>query len=223
MTGRFYKVDGERLVSVTTVLGVINRPGLNAWRARLGNDEADRIGREAAGIGTAVHKLCELLNLGQEPDELTPEVAPFFLAYRRWLREHVAAVLHAEKLVISRTHGFAGTVDLVAVLHGDDAPVVLDIKTANTDFGLHEWGLQTAAYALALAEEGVECARRVIVRLPKTEPGKLHVHELPPERLMYDQHAFRAALALYRWQTEAREKPRTADSMRINFKRGFKR
>ena len=53
MTGRHYKIDGERYPSVTTILGTtLANPGLAQWRGHVGNTEADRVMREAAECRT---------------------------------------------------------------------------------------------------------------------------------------------------------------------------
>ena len=43
-SGRTYKApDGNHYPSVTTVLGVLNRDSIAAWRARVGEEEANKI------------------------------------------------------------------------------------------------------------------------------------------------------------------------------------
>ena len=57
-TGRTYTTpEGKKYPSVTTVLGASedSKDGLNAWRQRIGEEEADKITRQAGARGTAVH------------------------------------------------------------------------------------------------------------------------------------------------------------------------
>ena len=57
---RLYETpDGNKYPSITTVLSVRNKKGLMEWRKRVGEEEANKISRQAAGRGTAVHKLAE--------------------------------------------------------------------------------------------------------------------------------------------------------------------
>lgn len=63
---RFYQVtkDGEvvaKLPSVTTILGgTSDTSGLDTWRKKIGEAEADRISRLSANRGTVMHRLIEL-------------------------------------------------------------------------------------------------------------------------------------------------------------------
>jgi hypothetical protein len=213
MTGRHYSVDGQRLPSVTTILTVLANEGITKWKLRVGLMEADRISKEATDYGTAVHLLFERINRGNrgpfgEPDDTV--IAP----YIQWYDEHVSTVIGAERLMVSRKHGFAGTADLVAVLD-DGYPAILDLKTSKTPLGILEWRLQTAAYTLAAQEDGIDCERRIILRMPKHEVGKLYVHELPQEYLEVDQRAFLAVLRIYKWHQQ--QHPQTPTGPRIKF------
>lgn len=201
MTGRSYKIDGERYPSVTTVLAMIEKSGLAQWRGHIGNAEADRISREATDYGTAIHALVESINRGNrgpfgEPDDTV--VAP----YVAWYDEHVACVLGAERLCVSRRFKFAGTADAIVILKGDNDATVLDLKTSKSALGEREWQLQLAAYALALEEDGITASRRIILRMPRAEPGKLYVQELDADRLEKDQRGFLSVLKLFQWHEE---------------------
>lgn len=217
MTGRYYKVDGERLVSVTTVLSVIEKPGLAHWRGSVGNDEADRISTEAAEHGTAIHGYVERFNRG-DCGPYGPPIDTIIQPYIAWHRTDVSCVLAAEKLVVSRQFKFAGTADVVVALV-DGAVAVVDLKTSKSALGEDAWSLQLAAYCLALAEEDIDARRRIIVRLPKSAPGALYTLEFPEETLEVDQRAFLAALRLYRWKTARTAPVEQSRAPRIRFTR----
>ena len=54
---RLYETpEGNEYPSITTVLSIRNKQGLNAWRKRVGNDVANYISRTAAARGTGAHK-----------------------------------------------------------------------------------------------------------------------------------------------------------------------
>ena len=61
MAGRrvYVTPNGHTYPSITSVLGSQPKPSLDAWRERVGDEEADRIMKESAKLGTAVHDLCE--------------------------------------------------------------------------------------------------------------------------------------------------------------------
>lgn len=226
MVSVYYEIDGERYPRVTAICAIMANMGLAYWRGRVGNAEADRVSREATGLGTRAHKAVELYakrqtcgcaaGCSEQPcaeffARMQADIRPLVQAYIEWHEEHVRAVIACEKLTVSRLHKYAGTVDLVAVLDDDPWPTVIDVKTSNSIS--ETWGLQLAAYQLALDEEGIECGRRLIVQLPSKEPGVCHTHEL--EDADKDQRAFINALKLYRWKETL--KPPEPKGPRIRF------
>mgnify|MGYP000701398995 CR=1 FL=1 len=57
---RFYVTpDGHKYPSITTVLSGRAKEGINAWRNKVGEAQANKIMRAAASRGTAVHELAE--------------------------------------------------------------------------------------------------------------------------------------------------------------------
>jgi len=206
MTGRSYKIDGERYPSVTTIIGqTLPNPGITAWKLRVGEAEANRISREATDWGTGIHALVEAINRGKR-DSLTPDQTALVSPYTTWLDTDVEMVLGAEKLLVSRQHGYAGTTDAIAVMRGDRYPSIVDFKSSKTALGAEEWRLQLAAYTIAAEEHlGLVCRRRIIVRLSRMEPNTLHVHELPEDDLENDRACFLALLQVFKWKQSTGE------------------
>jgi len=66
--GRQYTDDiGDPVPSVTTILSDTgDKTALIAWRKRVGEQEANRISQESAGLGTKVHNALEKHILGEE-------------------------------------------------------------------------------------------------------------------------------------------------------------
>ena len=57
---RLYDVNGTRLPSVTTILGKTkNQEFLKEWKAKVGEQEAERIKNVSSSRGTAMHKFLE--------------------------------------------------------------------------------------------------------------------------------------------------------------------
>lgn len=227
MVSVYYEIDGERYPRVTAICAIVANMQLAYWRGRVGNAEADRVSREATTLGTLVHaqierfvkqqtESCMSGPCGRHPCSgwwaaMDERAIPLVRAYADWHAEHVRTIVACERLTVSRMHRYAGTVDIVAILDDDELPSVIDIKTSNSVGD--SWGLQTAAYQLALDEEGTECGRRIILQLPSREPGVLHHHDL--ENHDQDQRAFINALKLYRWKEG--QKPIEAKGPRIRF------
>lgn len=111
---------------------------------------------QAARRGTEIHNLAEQLTLGQTvivPDELRGHVEAYIGFLDDWKPEPVLT----ERTVISYTHGYAGTLDLIYRLP-DGTTVLADIKTSRS--GIYgETALQLAAYRYAdvyLDDDGTE-------------------------------------------------------------------
>ena len=58
--------DGNSVASVTTILDATkDKTHLIAWRKRVGEQEANRVSKESAGLGTKVHNAIEKYILGE--------------------------------------------------------------------------------------------------------------------------------------------------------------
>ena len=74
---RHYTVDGEeqKLPSVTTVIAQTkskkDKESIDRWKAKVGEETAEKIKNEAAARGTAMHKYLEDLIRGQRSLDLT--------------------------------------------------------------------------------------------------------------------------------------------------------
>jgi hypothetical protein len=217
---RGYTVDGRRYPSVTTIISqTLPNPGITAWKLRVGEDEARRVSKEATDWGTGIHALVEAVNRGKVAD-LSDEEQSLVAPYTRWHDEHVELILGAEKMLVSHVHGYAGTTDAIAIMHGDRYPAILDFKSSKTALGQDEWRLQLAAYVIAAQEHlGLICRRRIIVRLSRVDPDTLHVHELPEDELANDVECFLSLLRIWTWQqaNEQHQQPAANSLGRLRF------
>lgn len=188
-----YDIDGISYPRVTSIIAILDKPGLARWYGRVGIEEAERISRASRELGSRVHAACEALTTS---GELTadPLLSPWVDAYNAWLTRHVRTVLSTERLLCSRRFGYAGTADLVAEM--DDGTIaVLDLKTSKSLDASYR--LQLAAYQGALGEEGIPCLRRIVVHLPSSQSGVCRAVEYDDSA--GDFAAFLGALWLYNW------------------------
>ena len=178
--GRHYQApDGELVPSITNVLGVLNKPALPRWAAKMVAeqavamrdslpklDEAEAIdmlkgapwrssGR-AADRGTTIHAYLEARLQGLEPKEISGEAARFRKAADAFLDEWTPEPLHLEMTVFG--DGYAGTGDLWAILN-NGAVAVLDYKTSKAIYP--EAALQLAALARATTTPDGDAAPKV--------------------------------------------------------------
>lgn len=118
--GRFYLTPKGSYPSVTTVLAASqDHSFLDEWRARIGEEEANRISKESTDIGTHLHYLFECELQGLEKPE--PENAEQVTATRMFkislpkLRAYVKEVVAMETPVWSDQFRVAGRFDLLCV------------------------------------------------------------------------------------------------------------
>ena len=57
---------GNKYPSVTTVTGLLKKDIIQAWRKKVGDEEANKISSTAARRGTRIHTLCEKYLLNEE-------------------------------------------------------------------------------------------------------------------------------------------------------------
>lgn len=135
-----------------------------------------RISREATDIGSLVHAFAEKVLVDRRAGLPTePQAAKGAQAFLSWFHAHKIEPIHVERMVLSKTWYYAGTVDFYG--HIDGELCVLDFKTSS---GLYlEMPLQLAAYAIAISEEtGERIDTGWIVRLGKRD-GKCVPYRIP--------------------------------------------
>jgi hypothetical protein len=165
-----YKLDGEWVPGVTTIIGVIDKPGLINWAAREvaeyvadnpdGVEALRTLGRNpmvnalkaipgskrdaAANKGKEVHRFAEDIIHGKEV-EVPEYLAGYVEAAIAFMEEYAIEPVLVERHVASREYQYGGTFDLIA--DSKKAPrAIYDYKTSRT--GIYEstaW--QNAAYA----------------------------------------------------------------------------
>ncbi len=192
----YYIVDGEKLVSVTTVLGIIHKYPLLLWYGKLGTQEAKKESSRAMKIGTMVHKRIEDYIDGKTLREWksgTPQ-ANAFNAFLSWIEDNDVIFIDRELRVYSREYGFAGTLDLIAEINGDLA--IVDFKTSARIY--KEGELQLNAYCKAVVEMEYDTPLALyIIRLDKNT-GKYQSKKYKPSSKIFE--VFLAAQKLWKWK-----------------------
>ena len=128
-TGRTYITpDGRKYPSITTVLSILSEESIAKWRARVGDEEANKIGQRAAGRGTLVHSIVERYLLNEDTTEFLPHIRQSLENLRPILDERLGTIYGLEVPLYSSHLGLAGRVDCVAEFDG--VPSILDFKTS---------------------------------------------------------------------------------------------
>jgi hypothetical protein len=225
--------------SVTNVLGVLAKPGLDAWKIEQGimaaltlprrPDEpldvfarrvVDDMGEQvekAADLGSAIHNACEVYAVNKQvPTE--PRLRELFEPCRKWFDENVERIGSVEQTFVNHECGYAGRVDMVALLKGSGGTspywAVVDFKTQKVKRSAkgeakptfyETWPLQLAAYRQAALMNGAKNVMGLVsVVIDSVQPGPVHTKTWSVERGASEGgdgyfEAFRAALALWKY------------------------
>ena len=149
---RFYNIDGKNYPSVTSILGIKKKEGLEQWRKNVGEEAAKWEMARAARRGKATHTLVEQYLKG-EP-QIIRDVLP--VGMFRLLKPYLDQInnIHClERIMYSHKLTLAGQVDCIAEYNGKLS--VIDFKTANKE-RIDSWNesyyLQCTAYAIMYEE-----------------------------------------------------------------------
>ena len=136
---RYYTTpNGDRLPSVTTVLGLRKKESILEWRKKVGEEEANRISSKASGRGTRVHKLCEnyIQNDENYAANAMPDAFQMFKSIKPIIDKNINNIHYQEQSMWSTKIGMAGTTDLIAEFDGTLS--VIDFKTS-AKYKKKEW------------------------------------------------------------------------------------
>lgn len=176
--GRVYQTpSGKSYPSVTSVLGILGKKEIMEWRARVGEEEANRVSARAARRGTAIHSLCEdyLLNKEVKPGPFDIET---FNSIKPFL-DRINNVHCLETKLYSDYLQVAGTVDCIAEFDGRMS--IIDFKTSKrlkTRDDIPGYFMQTSAYAVMFEERtGIPVDRLVIIMSVDDEKPLLFIEK----------------------------------------------
>lgn len=165
---RLYETPMGRVASVTTILDkTADKTALLEWRKRVGDVEANRISKEASGLGTLMHTHLENHVLGQERpkgNNLVQEMARAMAD--TMISEAFCEIEEIWGIEASLYYPglYAGTSDMIGVHKG--TPAIIDHKTSSKPKKkewIEDYFLQTCAYAIAHNEvHGTDIQKCVI-------------------------------------------------------------
>jgi hypothetical protein len=167
--GRFYLTpEGKKYPSVTTILSHgDDQSWKDAWIARVGKEEADRVSRKATTRGNAVHELAEQY-LRNNPSYAKGHMPANIMSFKKiqpFLDKHIGRVAGLEIPLYSDKLRTAGRVDCIAEWDGSWA--IVDFKTSKKEKArddIHNYFLQCSAYSMMMFEKtGILCKTAVIV------------------------------------------------------------
>ena len=202
--------------SVTTIIGLLDKPALNNWKVNqvllaamtlpaIENEPIDKFSErvmrdafkesnDARDRGTLIHDCLEMLVLDKPRDKFPSDIQEIarvaLLEVLRYCKAHRQDFI-SEATVVG--DGYGGMIDL----HNDEFLIDYkgkDIKDVTAKMAYPEHCMQLAAYDAALGG-----GRRLInVFIDRTEPGKVVIHEWKHEDAEKELARFRLLVQL--WQ-----------------------
>jgi hypothetical protein len=177
---RYYKVPDEeellRLVSITSVTSHKNRQFFANWRKKVGEEEADKITRQATSRGTDMHTLVEHLLKNEDLPDVQP-LSQFLFKIAKPDLNRINNVYALEGSLYSKVLGVAGTVDCIAEFDGELA--IIDFKTSKKPkprAWIEHYFVQCVAYACMFYElTGIPVKKLVIIMA--CENGECVIYE----------------------------------------------
>ena len=181
---RFYEApNGDKYPSITTVLGKQpgKQKGLQAWRQRIGEEQARIVSGKAARRGTAFHNICEDYLNGIE--DITHHKDKNFLAWcmfgemKSHLDEKINKVVLQEQSMYSPKYKVAGRCDFIGVYK--DTLAVVDFKTTTTpkkEEWIEDYFIQCSAYASMYEEHTGETIEDIVIMMV-AEDGQVQIYE----------------------------------------------
>ena len=149
--GRKYLVDNIKVPSVTTILSATkDMTQLNDWRRRVGNEEANKIMKQASTVGTEMHQVLEYALNGQGYYNDMEEGSKPRMMAKTILDNIKIDEVWGNEVSLEYKNKFAGTCDLTAIAYGK--PSIVDWKQANRpkrEEWVEDYKLQLGAYYLA--------------------------------------------------------------------------
>jgi hypothetical protein len=152
---RYVTPKGVAYPSVTTVTSILNEDKIAAWRARVGEEEANKIGSKAATRGTAVHNLVEKY-LQNDPDYgegVMPHVMQSLTNMKPILEKRMNVIYDQEVPLYSDYLKLAGTCDCACKFDGVNS--IVDFKTSRfpkKKSMLDHYFIQACAYSIMWEE-----------------------------------------------------------------------
>jgi genome maintenance exonuclease 1 len=174
---RYYDTpDGQKLVSITSIISHYNREIFMKWRKRVGNEEANKISKQSTSRGTDMHTLVENYMMNKDLPTVQP-LSEFLFKQAKTDLDRIDNIHAIEQALFSRQLGVAGTVDCIAEFDGELA--VIDFKTSKKpkpEKWIQHYYVQCAAYACMLFEmTGIIVKKFVIIM--SCENGEVEIYE----------------------------------------------
>lgn len=241
--GHIYTLNGKRLTGITTILGVISKPALIGWSAKMSSEyvlnnlkdikDLERVCEEAktaharkrdkAGdAGTDVHEIieAEIKNAIENTEGfISPKWKEQYdgkqvINFLDWAVKNKVKFLESEKMVYSEKLFCAGTYDFKCEI--DKKIYIGDIKTSSGIYDRTPFA-QTAAYQMMELENepNNQIDGRLIINIKKNGTFNEDKDVYSSEYYKEDLELFMSALSIYRLMNNTFEPMNSKKSITI--------
>jgi CRISPR/Cas system-associated exonuclease Cas4 (RecB family) len=176
---RFYKkVDSDEpmsFISITTITSNYSKEKFALWRKKIGEDEANRITKNATNRGTHMHNLIEHYLYNEELPKSAPLPKLLFDVAKPELNK-INNILGIEIQLYSEYFEVAGTADLIAEYDG--VLSIIDYKTSSRPKPrewIESYFVQAVAYSAMLYEMTGIMAKQLVI-IMACENGEVEVY-----------------------------------------------
>ena len=181
-------VDGKRVYvtptggvypSITSILGRQPKPGLDEWRKKVGDEEANKITKEASSLGSTVHLLCERYLHNHKLQSNDNEAISIFNRLR-FLLSNINNIIGLEIPLYSDKLKVAGTTDCIAEYNG--VLSVIDFKTSRKpkkEEWIEDYYIQAFFYLVAFFEMTGAIPEQIVILIAVRNSFEVQVFKKP--------------------------------------------
>lgn len=179
---RMYDIgEGIKLPSITSIISFVNREKFADWRARVGNEAANKKTKHATRRGTDLHLVFEYYLQNKDYKSLDeyqkPLIQYMFQFAKPFIDRRLNNIYQQETNMYSSKLCLAGTVDLICEVDGELA--IVDFKTSEREKPeewLEDYFVQLSAYWAMFSEHTGTVPKKLVVFLV-AENGDVQIVE----------------------------------------------
>ena len=167
---RMYDCGKNAYPSVTSIISFVSREKFASWRAKVGNEEANKVTRQATSRGTDLHYLLEMYLQNKDVKEFDqykkPLIQFMFNFAKPFVDLRLNNIYQQETTMYSDKLCLAGTVDLICEVDGELA--IVDFKTSKKEKPeewLEDYFVQLSAYWAMFSEKTGIVPKKLVVFL----------------------------------------------------------
>jgi len=193
---RFYDIQGKNYPSITSVLSIRKKEGLEKWRESIGESVANWEMGRAARRGKATHTLVEQYLKNETPSIRDVLPLGMFKLMKPYL-DQIDNIHCLETVMFSNKLTIAGQVDCIAEYNGKLS--VIDFKTANKErqeSWVENYFLQTTGYSMMYEEIFGKKIEQIVI-LIAAEDGTMT--SFVKDRKEYEQSLIESIDSFYKY------------------------